>query len=115
MQKILNLEGEEVKAVSNALIPRLYRFHFGKDVIMELQRFRDAYAKDPLSVDFTPLENLTWLMLKQGGENVGEQPEEWLATLESPLSVYELSAEIMDLWMQSQKVTSTPKKKLKKQ
>ena len=39
MKKQLTLEGRQVTAVSNALLPRLYRFHFGTDILMELQKF----------------------------------------------------------------------------
>lgn len=111
MQKTLTLEGNQVTAVSNALLPRLYRVHFGTDILMDLQNFQKEYQKDPQAVDFTPLENLTWLMLKEGGEEVGESPEEWLRTIDSPFSVYELGAEILQLWRQSQMTTSKPKKK----
>ena len=111
MQKQLTLEGKQVKACSNALLPRLYRFHFGTDILMDLQKFHKDYQKDPQSVDFTPLENLTWLMLKEGGEDVGDSPEDWLRTIESPMSVYALSGEILQLWQQSQQATAIPKKK----
>ena len=111
MKKQLTLEGRQVTAVSNALLPRLYRFHFGADILMELQKFHQAYQTDPQTVDFAPLENLTWLMLKEGGEDVGETPEDWLRTIDNPGSVYELAGEILQLWQQSQQTTVKPKKK----
>lgn len=111
MQKTLTLEGKQVKAVSSAILPRLYRFHFGKDLIMEMEKLRKSYTQDPESVDFTPVENLCWLMLKEGGEDVGETPEEWLRTLTDISSVYTLSADVMQLWQESQATTSRPKKK----
>lgn len=111
MQKTLTLEGKRVRAVSSAVLPRLYRFHFGKDLIMEMEKLRKTYQEDPGSVDFAPIENLTWLMLKEGGEAVGESPEEWLRTVNDISAVYSLSAEIMDLWQASQATTSKPKKK----
>lgn len=111
MQKIIDLEGKQVKLVSNALLPRLYRFHFGTDILMDLQKFQDSYKKDPQSVDFTPMENLAWLMLKEGGEEVGETPEEWLRTLDDLSSVYALTGAALSLWEQSQKTTAKPKKK----
>ena len=111
MQKKLTLEGKQVTAVSSAILPRLYRFHFGKDLIMEMDNLRKNYEKDRNSVDMTPVENLAWLMLKEGGEDVGESPEEWLRTLDDISSVYTLSGEIMQLWNQSQATTSRPKKK----
>lgn len=111
MQKIIDLEGKEVKLVANALLPRLYRFHFGTDILMDLQKFQNDYKKDPQTVDFTPMENLAWLMLKEGGEDVGETPEEWLRTLDDLTSVYALAGAALALWEQSQKAVAKPKKK----
>lgn len=111
MKKTLEFEGREMTAVCNALLPRLYRFHFGTDLFMDLAKFREAHKKDPSSINFGVIENMTWLMLKQGGEDVGETPDEWLATLEDVASVYVLSSDIMELWEQSCKTTSKPKKK----
>lgn len=50
-------------------------------------------------------------MFKEGGEDVGETPDEWLRTLEDPASVYILSQDMLALWQQSQRTTATPKKK----
>lgn len=113
MQRVINFNGRELTFASNALMPRLYRYHFGKDVMVELKRFGDAYQKDPDSLNYEVLENMAWLMLKLGsGEEVSrETPEAWLATLESPTAVYELAPELMDLWAASQKTTAVPKKK----
>lgn len=113
MQRAINCEGHELTFASNALMPRLYRFHFGKDVMMELKKFSDAYKKDPENLNYEVLENMAWLMLKLGsGDEVArETPEAWLATLESPTAVYELAPELMDLWAASQKTTAIPKKK----
>lgn len=113
MQRAINLEGQELTFASNALMPRLYRFHFGKDIMVELKKFGDAYKKDPNDLNYEVLENMAWLMLKLGsGPDVArETPEAWLATLESPMAVYELAPALMDLWAASQQTTAKPKKK----
>lgn len=113
MKRTLTFEGKTADFACNALMPRLYRYHFGKDVMVELQRFSEAYKKDPGSVNYEVLENLAWLMLKigSGDEVAKETPEDWLAELESPSTVYELAPELMEIWASSQKTTATPKKK----
>lgn len=111
MKKQFTLEGRQVTAVCNALLPRLYRFHFGTDILMDLSKFHQSYKKDPQTVDSTSLENLTWLMLKEGGEDVGETPEDWLRSIDDPSSIYELACEVLQLWRQSQQTTVSPKKK----
>lgn len=111
MKKTFDVEGRQMTAACNGLLPKLYRFNFGRDIMMDLKKFHDGAKKDPESVDMTPLENLTWLMFKEGGEDVGETPDEWLRTLEDPASVYILSQDMLALWQQSQRTTATPKKK----
>ena len=111
MHKMLDLEGKQVKAVANALIPRLYRFHFGTDLIMDLQKFQKSYQDDPATVSFAPVENLCWLMLKEGGEDVGETPDEWLASLGTVFGLYELLPTVVEMWASNAATTSKPKKK----
>ena len=111
MHKIVDYEDKQLRMVSNALLPRLFRYHFGKDLVMTMKAFEKSYKEDPETVDFAPVENLTWLMLKEGGEDVGGSPEEWLASLDDPSASYVLAAEAMTLWRESQKTTSVPKKK----
>lgn len=111
MHKTLTFNGAEVKAASNAFIPHLYRDKFGRDIMMELQKFETTAKKSPEELDFAPIERLAWLMLKEGGEDVGESPEEWLRSIDSPVAVYNLSAELLAFWKESQHSTSVPKKK----
>ena len=50
-------------------------------------------------------------MLKAGGEQVGENPEEWLASLDDTFAVYEIIEDVVGLWVEGRKTTSRPKKK----
>jgi len=111
MHKIVEYDGKQQKMVCNAILPRLYRFNFGKDLVMEMRCFSDAYKKDPETVDFEVLENLTWLMLKEGGSEVAETPEEWLRSIADPVAIYLLEGEAMELWQKGQAITARPKKK----
>lgn len=110
MKKTVTLCGNPVTLVNNALLPRRYRNRFGQDLLVDMQEMVDAYKEKK---DFKPevLENITWLMLKEGGEQVGETPEEWLAGLDDPFCIYEIMGDVVALWNAGRKTTSVPKKK----
>ena len=129
MIKVVNIEGVERKMASSAILVRQYRAHFGKDLIAEMTKATRERLKaenrsleslkeegmdlDELvdDLDLTVYENLGWLMLRNAGEEVGNSPEEWLETLENPLTIYHLVKDITDLWTSNLKTTAIPKKK----
>lgn len=126
MEKIVTVGGQEVKMRASALIPRLYRFKFGRDMVQDMNQIRKAWnkAKDlpddateeeqrdaQLSVlDLTIFENVAYLFAKHADKNVPDTPEEWLDGFDM-FSIYEVLPQIMDLWQVSGQTTSIPKKK----
>lgn len=111
MKKTVMLNGKECVLENNALLPRRYRNQFGRDLIVDMQTMMDAYKKDKSAFNTEVLENITWLMLKAGGENVGENPEEWLAGMDNVFAVYEVIGDVVELWGKGRETTSRPKKK----
>ena len=128
MKKKVNISGKVYTMKASALMPRIYRFHFGRDLVADMNNLSKSYAKAvetlnndateeekrdaQLSVtDLTVFENVAWIMLKLGGEEVGENPEEWLDGLDGVFSVYEALPIILEMWGTSQQTTSVPKKK----
>ena len=115
MVKVVEIEGVPRRLASSAILVRQYRAHFGRDLIVDMTKAtKAAKPGEELSladVDLSVFENLTWLMLKNGGEDVGSSPEEWLETLESPFTIYNLIGEVSDLWVANLKTTAVPKKK----
>ena len=111
MKRTINIGGQDLVIESNALLPRLYRKEFGRDLMMDMRKLSERYQADPDNIDTEVLENVTWLMLKAGGNDVGSSVEEWLGGLDDILTVYMAMPEVVDLWVGSQKTTSKPKKK----
>lgn len=111
MKKTIVLDGKERSLESNALLPRVYRKNFGRDLIVDMRKMAEQAKTDPDGINMETLENVTWLMLKAAGEDVGETPEEWLVSLDDSLAVYFVMNDVVELWLSSQKTTSTPKKK----
>ena len=111
MKKTVIMSGRKCTLENNALLPRRYRNQFGRDLVVDMQKMMDAYKKDPSNFNTEVLENITWLMLKAGGEDVGENPEEWLAGLDNAFAVYEIIGDVVELWGKGRETTSIPKKK----
>lgn len=111
MRKTVMINGQELAIESNALLPRQYRKEFGRDLMVDMRKLADRYKADPDDIDTEVLENVTWLMLKTAGNDVGDSVDEWLGSLDDILTVYTAMSEVVDLWIGSQKTTSRPKKK----
>ena len=135
MKKTITLDGRIVQIEANALLPRLYRKEFGRDLMTDMRKLLDSVRisaealkkarKDPDGVaaelmadpasmdniDLSVMENITYLMLRSAGEDVGESVEEWLASLEDSMAIYTAMPDVIEVWTASQKTTSKSKKK----
>ena len=111
MRKTVMINGQELAIETNALLPRQYRNQFGRDLIVDMQAMVDTYKNDKAGFSTEVLENITWLMMKEAGEDVGETPEEWLAGLDDAFAIYEVIGDVVELWGRGRQTTSKPKKK----
>lgn len=127
VEKTITIGGKEMRMRASALIPRFYRYKFGRDMMADINRLKknfDAAVKAQNAtteeeiqtarldvMDLTIFENVAWLMLRHAGEEVGETPDEWLDSLNGLFPVYEVLPEILELWDENLVTTSTPRKK----
>ena len=126
MTKTVTIDGKEYRMRASALTPRLYRAFFKRDMMRDMQNLLTAYNKmlalpeDATEEEKTEanmaildhlevFENVAWLFCKEGGEQVGGSPDEWLETIEGMFSIYEAMPAIIDLWAENQLTTSNPK------
>lgn len=115
----------ERRLVCNALLPRKYRAKFGHDLIYDMNELAKSYTRVAKSLkkgateaekmeaqfsvtDLTVFENVAWLMMKVAGEDVGEDPDEWLERVSGFFSIYVVLPAILQLWAQGNRTTSTP-------
>ena len=126
MVKTLNIDGKEVKMRASALIPRIYRFRFGRDMIQDMNSLRKAWKKvtelpeDATEVekeeaqfsvmDLTIFENVAYVMAKHGDPSTPDSIDDWMDQFEL-FSIYEVLPEILKLWNLNTAQTSSPKKK----
>ena len=127
MERTLRVGGTDLRMRASALIPRLYRFQFGRDLIKDMSQLEKSYKKAvtvkedateeerqeaQLSVlDLTIFENVAWCMAKNADPNVPNDPDEWLDTIDGVFSVYEVLPHILDLWTAGLETTSKQAKK----
>jgi len=117
MTKTIVIEGKEMKARASALIPRLYRYHFNRDIIQDMKKLDSALhstkadGKEFTVADLSIFEDVAWLFFKLGGEEVGESPDEWLDTIDGMFSIYEVLPQLLELWNLNLEQTAKPKKK----
>ena len=125
MERTIMIGEKEVRMRASALIPRLYRFKFGRDMISDMSSLKKAFKRAAelpseateeerqeaqLSVlDLTIFENTAYIMAKHAEPSLPDSPDEWLDGFEL-FSVYEVLPQILELWNLSNHTTSMPKK-----
>ena len=117
MDKIIKIDGKDVKFRATARTPRLYRAMIGRDMISDMNRLRKAF--DPNNsedsnldaLDLQIFEDTAYIMARHADPNMAERtPDEWLDTFDM-FSIYEVLPHILELWAINTKQTSTAKKK----
>ena len=126
-ERTVIIDENEVRMRASALIPRLYRFKFGRDIISDMNKLKKAYEKAAnlpddatederedaqlSAIDLTIFENIAWLMIRHAGEDIPDSPDDWLESIEGVFSVYDIMPTVLELWGENQQTTSIPKKK----
>lgn len=120
IEKTINAGGLEIKMRASALIPRLYRAKFGRDMVTDFHRLQknmhevlnDVTDEKYLdTLDLTIFENIAWLLAKHADPTVPSDPDEWLESIPGVLSIYECLPGIQELLSQNFATTSIPRKK----
>lgn len=112
IEKKVNIDGREWTFRSSALLPKKYREKTGRDLIKDMKELHNSYKQGQLDTDALEiLERVAWVMLGYAGEDVGEDPDEWLENLDGAFSAYEALPAIFELWNTNNKTTSMPRKK----
>lgn len=128
MEKTINIGGTDYRMRASALIPRLYRFQCGRDLIKDMTQLEQAYRKAAslspdasdeekkeaqlTALDLKIFENVAWAMCKAaGGKDVPNDPDEWLNGIDGVFSIYEAMPQILELWQSGLETTSSSIKK----
>lgn len=127
IKKEVDICGQKVVLGASALLPKIYRINFGKDMVADMNRLRRSFQaaqnlpKDATEeerqeasldvIDLTIFEQTAWAMAYHADKTVPHNPDEWLESFDGVFSIYEVFPVILELWGLNQKTTSIPAKK----
>lgn len=129
IKKEIEICGRPVVLGASALLPKIYRINFGKDMVADMNRLRKSFSAAqnlPASateeereaasldvIDLTIFERAAWAMAYHADEEgkVPHDPDEWLESFDGVFSIYEVFPVVMELWGLNQQTTSVPVKK----
>ena len=114
MEKILTIDGRQVKFKSTGAFLLRYKAQFGRDALQDIFRLQTAVdaegvIKDASALDLEIIFNLVWSLAKTADPSI-PPPMEWLDEFsEFPLA--EIVPEVVDMIFSSLGSTVEPKKK----
>lgn len=114
MEKILTIDGRQVRFKSTGAFLLRYKAQFGRDALQDIFKLQNAIdnngqIKDVNVLDLESIYNLVWVLAKTADPSI-PPPMEWLDTFgEFPLA--EIVPEVIDLIFSSLGITVEPKKK----
>lgn len=108
MEKVVNIDGQDLKLAVNGGTPRLYRSLFRKDLF---QGMNNAVDENGDIKDSEVYENLAFVMAIQGGSiSMSTKIDDWLNAMSNPMAIMEAAPDILDLWLATKETTSIAKK-----
>ena len=117
MDRIVTIDGREVKFRATARTPRLYRALVGRDMISDMNKLKKAFEKAQGEeeqfdiMDLQIFEDTAYVMARHADPDMAEKTaDDWLDSF-NMFSIYEVLPEILKLWALNTATTSTPKKK----
>ena len=112
MEKVIEIDGKEVKFRATAAIPRLYRIKFGRDIMQDMREIDQATRGRSIPPRLLEaFENMAFLMAKHADpKGVPDTVEAWLDGFET-FSIYEIFPIIAELWAVNMETVADSKKK----
>lgn len=117
MDKIVKIDGKDIKFRATARTPRLYRALIGRDMIADMNRLQKAFDPSKAKesnldmLDLQIFEDTAYIMARHANPDMTEKSaDEWLDTFDM-FSIYEILPQILELWAINTKQTSQSKKK----
>ena len=102
MEKVINIDGRDVRFKATAATIRSYRQNFGQDLLQDMQSLQAETASGAtLSVNALNIfENIAYTMAKQADPSIPATADEWLDTF-GMFSIYVVLPQIIELWQLS--------------
>ena len=102
MEKIIKINGVDVKFRADASTPRMYRVMFSRDAFRDMSDLMECYSKSGRLPEngLETLENIAYCMAKQADPAVPDDPDEWLDQFDT-FSIYDILPDLIGLWVSS--------------
>ncbi len=117
MEKIIEIDGKQVKFRATAAIPRLYRIKFGRDIMQDMKELAGALEKSEKGEENIPpeflevFENVAFLMARHATPDMeATTVEDWLDGFDT-FSIYVVLPQLLELWRLNNQTLSNAKKK----
>ena len=116
MEKVINIDGKDIRFKSTAGTLMRYRMNFGRDLIKDIAKLEKRYkavenGEEEFEIyDLEMFEKIAWSMAKTADNNI-KNIENWLDDFES-FSIMVVLPEIMDLLIANLKQEQDSKKNL---
>lgn len=123
MDKVIRIDDKDVEFRATARTPRLYRVIIGRDMIVDMNKLSKKYKavneskkKGDDDISFTAedlqiFEDAAYVMARHANPDMRERTaDDWLDSFDM-FSIYEILPDLLILWGENQRTTSTPKKK----
>lgn len=121
MDRIIQIDGREVEFRATARTPRLYRVITGRDMIIDLNTLSKSFKKVKeshekgeettfSSKDLLIFEDTAYVMARHANPDIEQKnADDWLDTFDM-FSIYEVLPQLLQLWGENNRTTSSPKK-----
>lgn len=116
LTKEIMIDEKPVKFRSSAMVLRIYRIAFKRDIMQDLVKLKASYKEnieegaDFEVVDLEIFENIAYVMAYHADNSIGTVTD-WLDNF-GTFSIYEVLPEILGLWIENEMTTVESKKKL---
>lgn len=103
MKQNIEIDGKQVPFRASAVIPRIYRMKFHRDIYKDLHALEKSLGEgnpEESSLDMFSLEmfeNIAYIMAKHADSEVPDSPEEWLDGFNT-FSIYQVLPKLIELW-----------------
>lgn len=115
IKRSIMIDGSPVDFRASAVIPRLYRAKFRRDIFKDFERLeRRAAGSEGENIpieDLEVFENVAYIMAKHADPSQPDTPEEWLDQF-NIFSIYEVLPQLVELWNLNLETTVEAKKNL---
>jgi len=100
MEKIINIDGRQVKLISNGALPLRYKMQFNRDAFQDIVKLTKVKVEGEETLDISQLDlevfyNFVWVLAKTGDPSIPPLLD-WLEAFDN-FPIIEIIPEIMDM------------------